>query len=87
MKKENTKNKYKMNAKVTVEQAQNLKSQLDQQGIPLSTEYNDKKGTLVIADTDTETRKKIRSTLKSVVPPATPIDPNAKPKKLKQKNF
>lgn len=76
-----------MNAKVTGEQAQNLKTQLDQQGVPLSTEY-DKKGSLVVTNTDTSTRKKVREVLKTITKPQEIKQvKEPKQKKLKQKVF
>lgn len=77
LKKENKKNKYKMKLKLSGEQSRQLKDKLNQEGImTMNTEYDDKKSTLVFNSTDTETRKKIRSTLKQ----QQPIEPKIQTK-------
>lgn len=78
------KNKYKLHLKAGVEEAQQIKNQMEQKGLVTGTaEYNDQKGTLDFASTDNKTRKKIRSLAKSVKTP--PIPKELKPPKEKTK--
>lgn len=78
------KNKYKLHLKAGVEEAQQIKNQMEQKGLVAGTaQYNDQKGTLEFASTDTKTRKKIRSLAKTVKNP--PIPKELRPPKEKTK--
>lgn len=79
------KNAYKMHIKVPTGQTEVLKNQLSQQGISLAdSEYDDSKGILTVGSTDTDSRKKIRSALKSVNPKLnTTVKQTKEPKYLK----